>query len=70
MMELHACSWQAYVTECMLTASLCNYTQALSKLRELQAYKTACMLLEQHATFGQCWVTYLGNPWGILDNVG
>ena len=69
MMELHACPWQAYVTECMLTASLCNYTQALSKLRELQAYKTACMLLEQHATFGQCWVT-LGNPWGILDNVG
>ena len=68
-MELHACSWQAYVTECMLTASLWNYTQALSKLRELQAYKTACMLLEQHATFGQCCVI-LGNPWGILDNVG
>ena len=64
-----ACSWQAYVTECMLTASLWNYTQAFSILRELQAYKTACKLLEQHATFGQCCVT-LGNPLGILDNVG
>ena len=29
LMELHACSWQAYVTKCKLIASLWNYMQAL-----------------------------------------